>query len=206
MSRVKVYFEGARTGPFSKKAKTEARLALQAFLNKLNPAATIQPIPCGSRSVAYRDFCTALRNPKANELPLLLVDSEDPFPGGSVWAFLGARDGDGWQKPRAADENHVYLMVQVMETWLVADRAAFEKVFRGQGVLPRHLPVRDDLENISKSDIYRALERATRGSFQGSYGKGTHSWKLLAAADPLIVERRCSSAERLFDYLRKVNG
>jgi hypothetical protein len=52
----------------------------------------------------------------------LLVDSEGPVGKGSTPAvYLSARDG--WDFTVLRD-NHVFLMVQAMEAWFLADRRA----------------------------------------------------------------------------------
>jgi hypothetical protein len=65
------------------------------------------------------------------------------------------------------------------------------------------LPDRTDIEAIAKREVYRALEAATRATKSGAYGKGTHSFKLLAEIDPGKLQGASPSARRLFDVLRR---
>ena len=64
---------------------------------------------------------TAVNNGGPNDLPLLLVDSEGPVAAGQTsWQHLKARDN--WDKPRPVSDDQAFLMVEVMETWFIADR------------------------------------------------------------------------------------
>ena len=77
----------------------------------------------GGRARTFDLFQTAIGNPRPGRVPLLLVDSEaDAAAGHSAWRHLQARDG--WDRPPGARNDQAFLMVQVMETWLVADRNA----------------------------------------------------------------------------------
>ena len=74
-------------------------------------------------------FRTAIRNPRPGQMPFLLVDSETAVTTGqSAWRHLGARDG--WDRPPQAGDDQAFLMVQVMETWFLADRNALRAILR----------------------------------------------------------------------------
>jgi hypothetical protein len=114
----------------------------------------------------------------------MLVDSEEPVkPGARPWTHLNARDGDGWQQPDGAKDEHAHLMVQCMETWFLAERAKLEKFF-GQGFLAGSLPQGLKLEEISKHQVLAGLANATRQcKTKVEYSKGKHSFELLANSD-----------------------
>jgi hypothetical protein len=160
-------------------------------------------VACGSRTEAFKDFCTALRTAAPGEFVCLLVDSEDPVkPNTSAWAFLGTRQADQWKRPQGANDDNAHLMVQCMETWFLADGDALEGFF-GQGFRRSALPNRTDVENIPKRDIFSAIERATSACVpKGQYRKGAHSFEVLAMLDPEKVANGSPYARRLFDTLK----
>ena len=140
-------------------------------------------IACGGRDGAYDRFCTAQRNAHANEFIILLVDSEEGIEEGvGPWGFL--RNRDGWNKPSGTGEDSAHLMVQCMEAWFLADHDTLAQFF-GDGFNANSLPNRSDVENIPKSDLYDALERSHPGrAVRREYGKGPHSFDLLATTEP----------------------
>ena len=91
-------------------------------------------------------------------------------------------------------------MVQCMEAWFVADRETLAAFF-GQHFNANALPAREDVENISKQDLCTALESATRTCKKGSYGKGRHSFDILAQIDPAKVTAASPYAKRLIATL-----
>lgn len=158
-------------------------------------------VPCGGRNATFDAFCFALRQAVPDELPLLLVDSEAPVTC-SPWEHVRNRPGDNWQKPPTAADNQLHLMVQVMESWFLADRQALEK-FYGQGFKPNKLPTASNIETISKQQVYDTLEAATKETkTKGSYSKGSHSFQILGLIDPNKVRQASPNyAKRFFDTL-----
>lgn len=155
-------------------------------------------VASGSRQAAYRDFCVEIRN--GDRRAWLLVDSEAPVVVQSPWQHLPERDG--WARPDGADDGCCHLMVQCMEAWLVADAAAMGAFF-GKGFQASALPVREDVEQIGKPDLYDALKRATR-SCRRQYVKGAVSFDALASVDPRKVGARSKTwARRFFDALSR---
>ena len=147
---VKVYVEG---GGDTSSSKTNCRKGFRTFFEKAGLGGRMpRIIACGSRQKAFDKFCTAFGNAKNNEFIVLLVDSEDPVSGGiSPWSHLKNRDN--WDKPQNAVDDNAHLMVQVMETWLFADKNSLSAYF-GNGFSDGSLPNRSDIENIPKEDIY----------------------------------------------------
>ncbi len=93
-------------------------------------------------------------------------------------------------------------MVQVMETWLVADRNALNGYF---GALFRENALRQwpHLEEVPKRDVLDALTRAT-AKCPHPYAKGKVSFELLERIDPALVEAACPHARALLDRLRGI--
>lgn len=178
MVNIKIYVEG---GGESNALRTKCREGFSKFFEKAGLKGSMPRITAsGSRKSAYDDFCTALRTKKPNEYIILLVDSEDPIPEGcQFWNFFHNRAGDNWDKPANATNDNVHCMIQCMETWFLADKDTLERYF-GQGFNRNALPVRTDIENISKSQVYQCLKDSTRFcTTKGEYDKGSHSFEIL---------------------------
>ena len=153
------------------------------------------------RQRAYELFRTAVANRAANELPLLLVDSEDPvLPNHTVWQHLNHRDG--WEHPEAAGDDDAFLMVQVMETWFLADRDALRRYF-GSKLNESAFSEWPNLEAVPKATVLNALEKAT-ATCKTHYAKGAVSFKLLSTVNPAQVEQRCPHARQLLARLRSL--
>ncbi|MBF0309263.1 MAG: DUF4276 family protein [Magnetococcales bacterium] len=194
---MKVFVEG---GGDTADLKAELRKGFKEFLEKAGLEGRMPRIvACGSRQDAYESFCTALEN---GETALLLVDSEVPVTTPNPWHHL--QDADGWNLPAGATNDHCHLMVQCMEAWFLADRNALSTFF-GQGFTLNALPpLGNPLEQIPKVDVYRALATATQScKTKAAYGKGAHSFKLLARIDPNAVTAASPWAKRFIDELDK---
>ena len=150
--------------------------------------------PCGGRDRAFRAFRNAAGNDET--LAVLLVDSEGPVSARPV-AHLAQRDGWDLQD---AENDAVHLMVQVMETWIVADAAALED-YHGGGFNGRQLPRREALEEVPKAEIERTLHQATARTTKGAYHKIRHASELLARIDRERVKARCRHFRRLWESL-----
>lgn len=157
----------------------------RSLLSKANyNTGEYQIIAAGPRSEAFKKFCTALAAKNSNEEVLLLVDSEQfCAPSKNKWLFLAERQNDQWKKTGPATEHNVFLMVQVMETWLASDQDTLRKFF-GHKLNLKALPQASDFENLHKMDIYRKLKLATRNTQKGPYDKASHSFHILSMVSP----------------------
>ena len=202
MVSAKLYVEGAaRQSDFD---RAVCREAFSAFFAAAGLERRPRTVPCGGRKQAYDAFVTAVRNRKPGELPLLLVDSEAPVAAGvTTWQHLKARPGDNWEKPDGAEDGQAFLMVQVMESWFIADRAALKEFFP-----PRFkegdIPAWPRLEDVPKLSVYEALDHATAECGPKKYSKGTLSFQLLAKISPAKVEAASPHAKALLDRLRNL--
>lgn len=214
---MKLYVEG---GGDSTALKTACREGFSKFLEKAGFKGRMpRVVACGSRSDAFDSFCTAIRN---REPAILLVDSEVSVleaaqPGDTAkredrdqwlpWLHLQQNQGDGWNAPEGSEDLQCHLMVQCMEAWLLADRATLKQFF-GQGFKDNALPaVTHTLEVIEKAKIYNALATATRDcKTKSAYGKGEHSFKLLAMIDPDKVISTSPWAKRFIETLQMRMG
>lgn len=193
---VKLYIEGGGQGHL---LDTLFRQGWTSFFKKAGLAGRMPRIVRGGgRQQTFDTFRTAVQNPRPGELPLLLVDSEGPLQKGhTVWQHLAARDG--WDRP-AADAEQAFLMVEVMETWFLADRRLLREFF-GSALRENALQEWRSLEKVPKLSVLGALGRAT-AACGVPYAKGKISFDLLSRLDAGAVERACPHAKRLLDRLR----
>ena len=195
----RLYVEG---GGDHKPSRTKCSQAFQAFLHKAGVAGALPRIfASGGRQQAYDDFRHALGVARDDDRVVLLVDSEGPVAKDTrPWQHLKNRDG--WDKPASADDDHAHLMVQCMEAWFLADRDALARYF-GNGFNESSLPRRADIEEVSKQDLERGLNDATRNSRRkGPYRKGRDSFAIVAELDPGKVADTSPHAKRFLESLR----
>ena len=195
----RLYVEG---GGDRNPSKTKCRQAFQAFLLNAGLEGRLPRIfASGGRQQAYDDFRIALGASRDDDRVVLLVDSEGPV-GMDAGPWQHLKDRDGWDRPDGADDDHVHLMVQCMEAWFLADRAALAGYF-GNGFNENSLPRRADVDEVSKQDIERGLTAATRNSRpKGTYRKGRDSFAILAELDPDKIANASPHAKRFLETLR----
>lgn len=203
---VKLYVEG---GGDASALKAACRKGFAMFLEKAGFKGHMPRIvACGSRRDAYDSFCTAV---EIGESAFLLVDSEAPIAfqnqQGECDAWLPWQhlaQGDQWQKPANADDLQCHLMVLCMESWFLADRENLQSFF-GQGFQVNQLPpIANAIESVGKQEVYQSLASATRAcKTKAQYGKGEHSFKILALIDPAKVTASSPWAKRFTDELKK---
>lgn len=143
-----VYVEG---GGDAKSTRLRCQEGFRGLIDKLLPGGRRPRIvACGTRRAAFDRFVDGLRQ-HGDDACLLLVDSEGPLPDGlSPWERLAR--SDAWQRPTSVGDEHVHLMVQCMEAWLIADDAALAR-FYGQGFKIDSLPRRTNVEHVRKEDV-----------------------------------------------------
>lgn len=152
----------------------------------------------GGRDQTFKKFKIAVMHPVPGEVPLLLVDSEGPVPANlSVWNHL--KTVWNWDRPNSARDDQAFLMIEVMETWLLADREMLRSYF-GQGFIERRLKAWPELELVPKAIVLKALRFSTAACSR-RYSKGKVSFELLAKLDPSKVAAACPQARALLDRL-----
>jgi Domain of unknown function (DUF4276) len=197
MVAVKIYAEGGGEGELS---DIQFRQAWAAFFKASGLKGRMPRVIRGKgRKRTFDLYTTAVATRAADELPLLLVDSEEAVrPEHTVWQHLQHRDG--WHQPRGAGVDDAFLMVQVMETWFLADREALRSYF-GPRLRENAFAEWPDLEAVPKATVLSTLENAT-ANCKTAYRKGRVSFELLSSVDPARVEQRCPHARRLLTRLR----
>lgn len=209
MTEIAIYVEGGGDTPDQ---KAELRRGLDGLLDNVKSKAREKRlrwklIPSGGRRTTYEAFINALHtNP--DSINVLLVDSET-----LIAAATGDTDQDAdvrvahltqhdrWDLAEVHPQR-VHLMVQCMETWIVADRDALRN-FYGQGFAPNSLPRRENLEEEPKEDVYDKLMMATRATQKGEYGKIRHASLLLQRINPTQVAAHCPRFAILMRWLEE---
>ena len=201
MSEIRIYVEGGGDGSESRAA---VRQAVGMFLRDLRARAEQRRIgwkiiACGSRSQAYKNFCTALET-HPDSFNILLVDAEAAVEH-KPWQHLKQRDS--WSQPPGTTDDQCQLMVQTMESWLVIDEQALQTFYR-QGFHVKQLPKHNTIEAVSKEDIAAALSRATKDTQAGVYHKVRHGSKLLGMLDVARVRAAAPHCDRLFRTIEQL--
>ena len=195
---IKVYVEG---GGNVRELRSRCRKGFSSFFDKVNPAGRMpRVIACGGRQRAYDKFSAALRTASDQVFVVLLVDSEGPVAGGvGPWRHLQTRDN--WDRPDGATDNNAHLMVQCMEAWFLADKDCLADFF-GRRFNRNALPRNPDIEQVAKTDVLDGLKSASRQCKpKGEYGKGRHSFEILAKVDSAKVVAISKHARRLIETL-----
>ena len=198
----RLFVEGG--GDDNEALKTECRRGFRKLLEKAGLVGRMPRIvACGGRKSAYDQFCTAMSGTAVDDVAVLLVDAEDAKTETSPWEHVKQRQSDGWKKPDGATDDDLHLMIECMESWFLTDKESLAEFF-GQGFREASLPANPKVEEVSKSDVYNGLRSASKNTQKGAYGKGAHSFKLLALVDPAKVREAAPSADRFFKHLDNV--
>lgn len=193
-----IYVEGGGNGVAT---RARCRRGFSEFFSSAGLAGRMpKVVPCGPRKEAYEAFCRALASGQGGS-SLLLVDSEGRVSEEDPWVYLKKRQQDQWTRPEGSTSENCHLMVQCMESWLVADPEALARLF-GRGFEPRRLPQHADLEAVTVSRVLDGLEKATGTSSRGKFRKGKDAFDALAETDPSKVEEASPWARRFLDHLK----
>lgn len=122
---------------------------------------------------------------------VLLLDSEGPA---TTPLDLCAK------KDLAGHSDSVFWMVQIMESWFLADPNALERYYK-DGFHASALKGDPRVEQVPKSDVLSRLRAAKRKTKKDEYHKTAHAPALLASIDPELVKAAAPNCKRLFDAL-----
>lgn len=185
MVKVTIYVEG---GGNSKELQSRCREGFRKLIEKTNVTRNPAIVACGSREQTFKKFRIAAST-AGGELPLLLVDSEDPVKvtdenpdSAEAWNHLKARDK--WEKPAGVVNDQAQLMATCMETWIMADQQALKNFF-GQHLQTSALLPEQNLESRTRDEVQDKLFWTTRDCGRDrSYAKGKRSFKVLEHLKP----------------------
>ena len=196
---IKIFVEGGGDG---RNGRAAIRNGMNGFLKEVKEAADRKKsikwrlTACGGCNEAFDKFIHEIGQP-TSDFVVLLVDSEGPV---RKPPRPHLKEREHWDL-QGVSEDQIHLMIQMMETWIIADVDTLAK-FYGNKFRQSALPRAANLENTQKRDVERALAHATRGTTKGEYKKIKHAKELLEGLDPKVVSKRCPSCERLFSVLR----
>jgi len=193
-----IFFEG---GGDKDATQSKCREGLSRYCAKLKPVRSrLKIVACGSRERTFDKFRRATLDGSVGEVFVVLVDSEGPVTAPTPVEHLQLRDK--WDFP-SIESHQVFLMVQTMEAWFLADREALAGFYDG-GFLPKSLPgSATNIEIIRKEDVEQGLKNATgKTDTKGEYHKINHGTALLALIDPVKVENASPHAKRFNQFLR----
>ena len=197
MVKVTVYVEGGGDG---RKLRAECRRGFSSFFRKAGLGERMpQIVACGSRDRAYDRFCIAIAH-QPDDFNVLLVDGEGPVAAAEPWRHL--KQSDGWTCPTGAGKDSAHLMVQMMESWFLADRECLARYF-GDGFRASALPAPERaIEEVTKEDLEKALRECARQSSKRRYAKGRDSFALLSRLDAAKVVDASPHARKLVEALK----
>ena len=198
MRGLAIYLEGGGAGAGS---KALLRRGMGEFLQGIRNLARAKRlnwkiVACGGRDQAFDRFRNSVINGDAS-VSLLLVDAEGSLQKGPRQHLI---QRDHWDLGFAS-ESVVQLMVQAMETWIIADPNSLADYY-GKGFVGNALPAPGtDLEGLDRGRVEDLLQHSTRRTAKGEYRKIRDGSTLLARIDPEVVRGRCPSCKRLFETL-----
>ncbi|MBC8139758.1 MAG: DUF4276 family protein [Fibrella sp.] len=157
-------------------------------------------VACGKRNDAYDNFKNVQEGSPTDYIALI-VDSEDPVADTDApWAHLATRDG--WERPKGANDDQVFLMTTCMETWIITDRASLSQYY-GTKFRESALPALNNIEGRDRhAEIQDKLATATKGC-TNAFEKGKRSFEVLAALNPSILRDRLSAFARMIAILEE---
>jgi Domain of unknown function (DUF4276) len=182
VTELRIYFEG----------DNQLKPGFHGFMKEIKDAAgkkrcRFQLVEAKGKPV--QDFRDALKT-HPDAWNVLLLDSEGPIDG-SLADLCRSKKLD----PKLQDS--VFWMVQVMESWFLADVAALKEYY-SNGFQENAVKGNPEVEKILKTDVYSKLKRATKNVKRGEYDKTKHAPALLASIDVSLVRAAAPNCARMF--------
>lgn len=170
------------------------KLPLLQFIEKAVPTHRRLRIHLGkNKDETIKDFLRALiENPKAKMI--LLVDSDCPDDGKLLDSM---KRTTVWRKyaRKGISADRVHWMVEVMESWFIADADALQGYY-GRSFRLTALPKRANVEEIPKNDVFKCLKRASADGYDK-----THAPRILEHLSPHTVRRKAPHCHQFLNTL-----
>lgn len=201
MNEIRIYVEG---GGDKERTKRKLRQGFEQFFSVFRDRARekkgkLRILPCGTRKKAYKSFRNAIEKNK-NDFNILLVDAEKRV-NCKPWVHLKQLD-KAWTKPKGSKDDQCHMMVTIMESWIIADKAALRDYYK-QRFRENHIPTHHNVETINKNTVINSLKTATKNTQKGEYHKIDHASDLLKMIDVNTVRSKALHCKRLFRVLEQ---
>lgn len=196
---IKLYVEGGGKGSH-KRATIKLQQGFDSFFRELKDAArerkvSFKIIPAGNTNSTYDDFIRSVEN-APQSFNLLLVDSDEAIAENETARAFLQNKYKGWKLNAVRDEQ-CHLMVQIMESWFLADVAVL-KNFYGKEFKESAIPKNKNVEKIAKETVESSLTAATAKTQKAEYHKIEHGAKILEMIDSNKARAAAPHCERLF--------
>ncbi len=178
-------------GKGNKALQSRLREGFGELIRRSGVATRHQIVMGGGRGDAWGEY---QRQHALGHQVLCLIDSEHPVLGEDPWAHV--KRHEGWERPAAASATALHFMVQLTESWFLADANALKRYFGQTFVVP------GNIETIDKAKVLAQLKTLAAASTKREYDKGRDSHALLKLLDPEQIKQRSVWASRFFDALK----
>jgi len=176
----------------------------EAFFRRMIPnSVAVNGIACGSKPV---ERFLESKDEYSGDFCILLMDADKLIDGGkykneNLVSIL--KNKAKWKNSfNDVNEERLHFMVIEMESWFLSDINAMKKVF-GSTLRDSYLPDIQEIEALSKSKVWSALETVT----SNKYHKTLSALNLLFELNPETVASRSRHCRILFDTLtQKLNS
>jgi hypothetical protein len=199
VKEIRIYIEGD-TSQKNRNTDITLRQSFNSFFRELIDEARsrnirLRPITYGSKFETFKKFLDGKREYQ-DSFVLFLLDADAPIDENETPKSFLEKQNPTWHL-QGAEENECHLMVQVMESWFLADKEKLAE-FYGQKFNQNALAKNTNVEKIAKSDVENGLENATKNTQKGIYHKTRHGAKILEIINPNKVRESAPHCERLF--------
>lgn len=204
---IEIYIEGGSKGQ-DRFSSQKLRIGFANFFEELNEKArskniSFRPIICGSTDQTFKIFRGANRKAE-NSFLCFLVDSDKPLEDDDTPKIFLQREKK-WDL-RDISEEQCQLMVQIMESWFLADVETLQSYY-GQKFNSKAIPNTNDVEKIAKLDVENSLAKATKATQKGVYNKIKHGAELLSRIDVIKIRQKAKHCQRVFQTIEeKISG
>jgi hypothetical protein len=177
VKELRIYFEG----------DNRLKPGFHKFLREIVEVARSQRCkfqPVEANGTPVHDFRDALKT-HPDAWNVLLLDSEGP----QEFQFRK-------KSLEGCDPGSIFWMVQIMESWFLADVDALRALYKGR-FSDSALGWNTKVEEIPKVDVLERLKRVSGGE----YHKVRHGTKLLELIDPAKVRNAAPNCDRMFKVI-----